>query len=113
MNIALSTLAMSAYNVLARNGGPAPARSIFNVVVAAHEDPTITPEDFAAALARLETYRYIRIVDAEKGLVDVLDPNRRVVRWRKRTNDGWDGWMVEGAKGQPEILFSIDLGASS
>lgn len=111
MKIALSTLAMSAYNVIARGNGPSQARHVFKIVQAAHEDPGITEDLFAAALARLETMKYITIVDVALGLVDVCDPERRLVRWRDRDGDGWTGWRVD-AEGVPKQLVSvsIDLG---
>lgn len=114
MKIALSTLAMSAYNVMTRSAGPTPARSVFNIVREALEDHEITEDTFAAALARLESMKYITIVDKEKGLVDVTDPKRRLVRWRDRNGDGWSGWKVEGDDGLPKklVTMTIDLGAA-
>lgn len=114
MKIALSTLAMSAYNIIARSNGPVNVRNVYNIVFAALEDPGITEDLFAAALARLETMKYIAIVNQTLGIVDVTDPKRRLVRWRDRTNDGWSGWRVEGEDGLPKQLvsISIDLGAA-
>ncbi len=109
MKIALSTLAMSAYNVIARNGGPLAAGKLHTIVTTALEDPGITRDFFAAALVRLESMKYIIIVDQALGLIDVTDPKRSLVRWRDRGGDGWSGWKVEGERGLPQSL-SIDLG---
>jgi len=112
MKIALSTLAMSAYNIIARSKGPIAAGSAYSIVASALEDPEITRDLFAAALARLESMKYIAIVDQERGLIDVTDPKRRLVRWRDRRGDGWTGWQVTGDDGLPTQMFAIDLGAA-
>lgn len=118
--VALSTIAMSAYNVLAKQSGPAEASRIFQVVSSGLMDPGITKDVFAKALAELEQRGLIAIVDKEKGLIDVVDELRRVVRWRSRApaTGGWDNWLVDGVQGPtpvprriPTEGMSIDLGA--
>ena len=111
MTIALSTVGLSAYNVLTRQAGPTPASTIHNVVFHGLEDESITPEVFARALAELEARGFIKIVDVAAGTIDVVDSRRRLVRWRDRTGDGWQNWMVDDLRG-PQRLFAIDLGDS-
>jgi hypothetical protein len=99
MKNAPSTVALSAYNVLAKAGEPIPAQSLFNIVARGLQDPGITGEMFARCLAELQTRGLIRVADQSKGLLDVLDPRRRLVRWRDRTGDGWNNWMVDSERG--------------
>lgn len=109
MNIALSTIGLSAYNVLTRQAGPTPASLIHTVVLHGLQNAEITQDVFARALAELEARGFIRIVDRDKGLIDVTDDRRRLVRWRDRTEDGWANWLVDDIRG-PQRLASIDLG---
>ena len=108
MNVAMSTVAMSAYNVLAKNGGAAPVARL-HTVVKSGLNTDIEKDEFAVALTALMELGYISIVDEETGMVDVADPKRRLVRWRDRTNDGWDNWTVDGAAG-PQKLNEVIRG---
>ena len=102
MNVAMSTVAMSAYNVLAKNGEAAPVAKL-HAVVKGGLNTGIESDDFAAALTGLLELGYISIVSQDEGLVDVVDPKRRIVRWRDRTNDGWDNWTVDDAAGPQKL----------
>lgn len=94
MKTALSTLAVSAYNVVCRQGAPMQASLLFAVLSSTFDD-TLTEDDVAEALSGLHARNFLVIVDEESGLVDVADPKRRLVRWRNRNGDGWNRWLVD------------------
>ena len=103
MKNAISTVGLSAYNVIANNGGPMHAGKCFSVVKGGLNDETLTEEEFVVSLSELAARGRVRIVDQAKALVDVTDPLRRVVKWRDRTKDGWTRWMVPSEQG-PVVL---------
>ena len=105
MKDALSTVGLSAYNVLARSGGPMPSGKLFQVVRTASEDDTLTAQEFGQALDKLLLKKLIRPLN--DGVFDVVDPKRRLVRWRDREGDGWSKWQVSSPAG-PILLNSSE-----
>ena len=113
MKVALSTVALSAYNVLAKQPGPSEASRIFLIVKMGLMDEGVTQDVFARALAELQARGLICITEKDKGLIDVNDPRRRIVRWRNRSGAGWDNWLVDDIRGpSPVPNLSTDLGAA-
>jgi hypothetical protein len=102
MKFPVSTTALSAYNVIAKSGIAVPVNVVFNIVRSGLEDETLTRDEFARVLVELEGRGLVRIVDAKLGTIDLVDPQRRVVRERDRTKgtDGWNGWKVDSPKGR-------------
>lgn len=99
MKNAPSTVGLSAYNILASNGSPMQATRLLKVVQGGLNDDTITQDEFVLILTKMVELNRLRIHDREKGLVDITDSKRRIVRQRDRTGDGWNGWMLDSKSG--------------
>lgn len=112
--LAPSTIAMTAYNLLTLAPEPPTAGQIYAAVCRGHsgevKDPSeaISREVFIEALKGLLRRKYVAVFQ-ESGKDDrfmLVDPSRRRVRWRDRTGDGWDNWLVEDPRG-PQRLEDV------
>jgi hypothetical protein len=101
-----STIAMSAYNVLAEQGGCANKDSIFATLLRrAHED--LGREQFERAFSRL---RDKNLIVERDGRWKVADVRRQLIKSRNREDmietadgtivGGWDDWAVAVGNGQ-------------
>lgn len=102
-DIAVSTVAMSAYNLLARAGAPmaaAPLRTALNTACGV----TISTTKFDLATGHLTARGYFKVNGSSQFYV--ADPESRLVRWRDRTGEGWSGWTVVDANG-PHLLDEV------
>jgi len=88
---------MSAYNVLTVLPGTLTASELYGSTCRAlgmHLERT----DFIAAVKRLLEMRLLFIDQTGEDGQDrfrCYDQLRRRIRWRDRTGDGWNGWMME------------------
>lgn len=99
--LALSTIAMSAYNVLAMQGVMQGAQ-LYAALIAHHPDlPAALLDDALMSLCSRNLVRNLGVGFA------VADPLRRLVRKRDRNGDGWGGWMVQG-----DDKIMVTLGAA-
>ncbi len=96
--VAASTIALSAYNVLARNKGPLPVSGL-KAIVESGLNITISTHTFASCMAVLVEQGSINIVDESTGTIDVSDPNKNLVRSRDRTGSGWEKWTIHDEQG--------------
>lgn len=109
--LATSTVAMSAYNMLAISPQPFTAGQLYSAVCKAH-GIQFDQKQFIEALQGLVSRSYLKIKRAEEKKHDtfeLVDPAKRRVRWRDRTGDGWENWMVESPRG-PQPLVKIVRG---
>ena len=104
--LALSTIGMSAYNYLAKSGVVMPKPTLKSMI-SSQLRYTITQSVFDAAIAALLARGYIRNVDVGAGTVDVVDTQRRIVRWRSHSGDGWNGWTIMGSTGPITLQEAI------
>jgi CRISPR/Cas system endoribonuclease Cas6 (RAMP superfamily) len=109
--LAPSTIAMSAYNLLTLAPDPPTAGQIYSAVCRGHagevkdESEVIPREAFIEALRGLLRRKFVAVFqekDKEDRFV-LVDPRRRRVRWRDRTGDGWNNWLVEDPRGPQKL----------
>lgn len=109
MQQAQSTIAMSAYNVLAIIGRPTTPAELHQAVSNLYGEEIPRP-DFVEATMQLVTRKYIR--ELPGSLLATKDEQRRRVRWRDRTGDGWGNWLVEDPRGPQKLEDVIDVRTS-
>lgn len=90
--LADSTIAMSAYNLVAIYAQPMELDLLLSQVHAAHG---IDQRRLEHALEQLRDRGWVTI-DEKRGCIDVRDLKRRVVKARDRRDmSGWSGWLVQ------------------
>lgn len=87
---ATSTVAMSAYNMLAVQGRPFTTKAIFNYL-SSEPHPGLKKTQVKQGLAELKKLGLVR--SSREGF-QINDPKRRLCVSRDRSGDGWDGWKV-------------------
>lgn len=107
--IATSTIAMSAYNMLALIGRPMTWDELHTAVSQAYGEP-MEKGAFLRAAAGLLRRGYVSKLPGN--LLALKDKYRRRVRWRDRTGDGWNGWQVEDPRGPQKLEEVIDVHTS-
>lgn len=112
--LATSTIAMSAYNLLTLANEPVTAGQLYVAVRQGHVGTDdgfgIPRESFIDALKGLLRRRFVAVLQ-ENGKEDrftLVDPARRRVRWRDRTGDGWDNWLVDDPRGPQRLEDMIN-----
>lgn len=110
--VATSTVALTAYNLLAvGSGARTPGELEGRVLSWARECGLEVPrEQMAAAIAELARRGYVRSI---RGMLDVADPLRRAVVARDRSdeggpNPGWCGWRVQVKPNAAPHLVSLE-----
>ena len=100
-----STIAMSAYNAIATNGGSARKEIIFDILLRV-QHPTLDIKLLESALERLLELNYIH---ESNGIYSIYDSQRRMIVARDLSTiyvdvlgiprGGWDRWMIRDSKG--------------
>lgn len=109
MQQAISTIAMSAYNMLAVLGRPVTPSELHQVVSNMYGEEIPKPA-FVEATMELVKRKYIRELPGT--LLASKDEHRRRVRWRDRTGDGWGNWLVEDSRGPQKLEEVINVHTS-
>jgi hypothetical protein len=103
--LAESTIAMSAYNLLALNG-PLSLPALHALICKGHESEV--PKDSVLFALNALVMRGFAALDDETETLHACGPAGAPVRWRDRNGDGWEGWAVDmgkqGARALEEVL---------
>lgn len=91
-----STCAFTAYNSLAL-AGPMTLSAVVSAVQTVHSAEAPAQEQIELGLAGMMSRGWISFNGSTYAL---RDSERRIVKWRARSNDGWDDWKVEGLTGR-------------
>lgn len=90
MSDATSTIAVTAYNMLAIAGRALTWPELKARIVPHH--PDVKLDQLEAALAGMVERKFV----VTSGLhIDLTDRQHRMMRARARTADGWDGWLIK------------------
>lgn len=88
-----STVAFSAYNLIALVKAPATLGDITDAVHRAHDAEQIPDDQIAEAMDELVKRGWV-VFDADAMTYMIRDPKWRFARERSRTGEGWDDWKV-------------------
>lgn len=109
MELATSTIAMSAYNLLTLAPSEVTVGELYGAVCHGHGVQLDRPQ-FVVAVKEMLRRGLVHLHRADdehpQDRVSCRDPRRRRVRWRDRTGDGWGNWLVEDPRG-PQRLEDV------
>ena len=97
-----STVAFTAYNLFAVTGSSATFDDVVTGVQNVHGPEGVEPDQVRRALAVMLHRGWIDFDKAGR-TYSLRDQQRRIVKWRERTNQGWDGWQADGGPSVGQI----------
>jgi len=111
---ATSTIAISAYNILARLGAEMSAKQIHEELVQT-QHPGLKMGQLRTALRKLAQ---LYLISASNGVFKTRDPRRRVITHRDKSDacidaktgevkGGWNGWMLQDAEKGNVSVFEV------
>ena len=125
MNLAISTIAMSTYNMLALAPEPITIGKLYAATCNGHGFQIERPR-FLQAIHSLLNRAFLQIHNynghpitgsphSQNDKFSVYDRHRRLVKWRDRDGNGWDGWKLDGGSSGPiplelVVKFETDAG---
>jgi hypothetical protein len=92
-----STLGFTAYNLIALSGSLSLA-NIVSGVLGVHSVEAPEQSQIEAAVAGMVSRGWVDVSGSDYSL---KDSQRRLVKWRARTSEGWDGWKVDDPDAGP------------
>lgn len=98
-----STLGFTAYNLIALSGGLTVA-DIVSGVLGVHTVEAPEQSQIEAAIGGMESRGWIEL---DAGKYVLKDSQRRLVKWRARTGEGWDGWKVDDPDAGPLSIEQV------
>lgn len=111
MELAVSTVAMSAYNVLTSAPRKVTFRELYVAVCQGHQTQ-IDRQSYINAIKGLLMRGWIHLHQAHgeqpEHMVSCRDYHRRLVRWRDRDGDGWNNWLVADPRGPRKLEDAIN-----